>query len=261
MPYVEKRIYSGDILEVERYSVTKGGRPRGSRNAEQPGKDQAELNSVQSWRLLFRMLNCNFSRDAGDMCITLRFAEMVTRAEANREYAAFLRRVRNARQRMELEPLRYICVRESQSGREHAHVIVNAGIPFEMLSQMWKPGTLWCSRLDDTNNYKELARYLTNQHKPRKGSDSQENAKEPHRKHQRSWTCSRNLQKPIVKKRPCRPVTLNTMPRAPKGYELLPEYFRDADVFGNLFLKWTCRKLPEPNRNRKPGTLRGRMAC
>lgn len=260
MPYFEKRIYSGRMLEVERYYATKGGRPAGSRNAAESAKAQEELNSVQSWRKLWRMLNCNFSRAAGDLCITLRFSRKVDEAEANRQYTAFMRRIRAARKKRELDELRYILIRESQSGRQHAHMVLNAGLALEDLSQLWGQGMLWGAMLADTDNHKELARYLTQQKKQRKGSSSPENAKDPRKKGKRRWTCSRNLKKPIVKKRACRPVTIHTMPRAPKGYELTPEVWRDADCQGNMWLRWVCRKLPEATPKHQ-AARHGRMIC
>lgn len=260
MPYFEKRIYSGQVLEVERYYATKGGRPIGSRNADESTKAQEELNSVQSWRKLWRMLNCNFCRENGDKCITLQFSRKVDEAEANRQYTAFMRRIRAARKKRGLDDLRYIIVRESQSGRQHAHMVLNDGLSLEELTELWGQGMVWGAKLDNTNNCKELARYLTRQHKPRKGSGKPENAKDPRQKRKRRWTCSRNLKKPIVKKRACRPVTVHTMPRAPKGYELTPEVWRDADSQGNMWLRWVCRKLPEPVPKRR-ATLHGRMIC
>ena len=95
---------------------------------------------------------------------------------------------------------------------------------------------------------KELAAYLNRQHKPRKGSGTTENAKEPRQRGKRRWTTSRNLKKPVVKKRECRPVTMKTMPAVPqghRGYTLMPEFERGADRFGNLWLRWMCVKTSE----------------
>lgn len=261
MPYFERRIYSGNMLEVERYCATNGGRPIGSRNTGRTTEEQEALNTAQSWRKLWRMINCNFSRKNGDMCITLRFCEPISAAEANAHYQAFMRRVRTVRKRKGLADLRYILIRDEQSDRQHAHMIVNGGIPFAELSKLWKCGMLWGRLLDNTDNHKELARYLTKQYKPKRGSDTNENAKAAHQKNKRRWTCSRNLARPTIKKRLCKRVTLHTAPSAPKGYELTAEAVRGADWLGNLWLKWVCRKIPEQKRNRKPGTLRGRMAC
>lgn len=257
MPYYEKRTYSGPVLECERYYATNGGRKQGSRNEQESSETQDQLNDEQSWRRLWRILLCNFSKQSGDLCLTLRFRNWVSEEEAYRQYAAFLRRVKRLRAKRGLEALKYICVKECQSGWQHAHLILNGGISAEELTKLWGKGTVWMSVLEDTRSYKELARYLTEQHKARRGSESTENAKEERRRNQRRWTGSRNLEKPVVKKRECRPVTVHTMPRAPKGYELMPDFRRDADKFGNLWLRWTCVRVKDEDsgggRKRKAG--------
>lgn len=251
MPYFERRVYSGQMLEIKRYCGTKGGRPLGSKKTGE-GKGSDELNDVQSWRKLWRLTACNFCHANGDMCITLKFAAWVDRDTAMKEYARFLRQLRDLRRKRKLPELKYIIVKEVQSGRQHAHLILNGGIGLEELTALWGLGNVWASVLEDATSYKELASYLMRQHKPRRGSRSDENAKEPHKPGQRRWTCSRNLEKPTVKKRECRPVTMHTMPRAPKGYRLLPDYRLDADIFGNLQLEWLCIREDETPQKPKP---------
>lgn len=248
MPYYQKITYSGPVMEVERYYATDGGRPMGSRSAEESTRAQDELNDVQSWRKLWRILQCNFSRRQGDLIITLKFSRWVEAEEARKHYERFLKKVRSIRKARGMEDLKYIIVKEVQSGRQHAHVVLNGGITIEELTEIWGVGDVWGAVVSDTNNYKELAAYLNRQHKPRRGSGTTENAKEPRQRGKRRWTTSRNLKKPVVKKRECRPVTMKTMPAVPqghRGYTLMPEFERGADRFGNLWLRWMCVKTSE----------------
>lgn len=241
MPYYEKRTYSGKLLELERYYATDGGRPVGSTNTQISREDQDKLNDVQSWRMLVRMINCNFSHEAGDLCVTLTFRRYMSREAARKQYSRFLRKMRDIRKKRELTALKYILIDEVQSGRQHAHIVISGGVSLEEMTAVWDQlGTVSVSVLDGTNNYKELAAYLLKQHKTRRGSQSDENTKGQRKRNERRWTCSRNLEKPVVKKRKCRPVTINTMPRAPKGYDLLPDFQRDADRYGNMWIRWTC---------------------
>ena len=254
MPYYEKRIESGPVLEISRYYATEGGRPMGSKNTQESTMTQQELNDVQSWRKLWRMILTNFSRKNGDLCVTLTFRGWMESREAGKKFTKMMREMRAERKKKKLPELKYIIVKETQSGRPHAHIVMNAGLTLEEIAGLWEKvcgeaaGTTWVSMLDDMNNYKDLTSYLTKRHKKRKGSENEENAKEQREKNKRRWTCSRNLKKPTVKKRKCRPVTLHTMPRAPKGYRLLPEMERDADRFGKYYLRWTCVKEEEPGR-------------
>ena len=239
MPYYERRIYCGDLLEIKRYYGTKGGRPLGSKNKSET-KTSDELADAQSWRKLTRITACNFSRKNGDMCLTLTFRNWVDRNAAARAYEKFLRKLRTMRKKRGLEELKYIIVKEVQSGRQHAHLIINGGIELKELDELWGQGAAWCSMLEDTTTYKELAAYLLRQHKPRRGGGSDENAKEQRQKGSRRWTCSRNLKKPIVKRRLCREVTLHTVPRAPKGYRLTVGFEQDVDLWGYLWIEWRC---------------------
>lgn len=249
MPYCEKMIFSGPILEVEQRYETNGGRTCGSLNAQESTQSQDRINEVQSWRKLTHMIQCNFSRAAGDLCITLTFCRYMSRPEARKQYTRFLRKVRDVRRRRGLEELKYILIDEVQSGRQHAHIVVNAGVSLEEMTAIWdRLGSVSASVLRDSNNYRDLAAYLLKQHKARRSSHSDENAKTPHRKNERRWTCSRNLKKPIVRKRPCKPVTMKTQPRVPRGYRgytVLPDWERGADNYGNIWIRWTCIKTPE----------------
>lgn len=251
MPYFERRIYCGELLEVKRYCGTKGGRPLGSKKTGE-GKSSEELNDAQSWRKLHRLVACNFSRKNGDMCITLTFKRWVDRQTAMKAYERFLRQNRELRKKQGLDELKYIIVKEVQSGRQHAHLIINGGIELKEMDALWEHGKVWASMLENARSYKELAAYLLKQHKARRGSQNDENVKDQRQKGQRRWTCSRNLQKPEVKKRECRPVTMHTLPRAPKGYRLLPDFTRDVDLFGNLWIEWMCMREDEKPEKPKP---------
>lgn len=262
MAYSERLTFSGKMLEVEQRYETQSGRTPGSTNTAVSTDGQERINDLQSWRKLTRMIQCNFSREDGDLCVTLTFARYNDRQEARKQYTKFLRKLRDVRKRRGLGELKYILIDEVQSGRQHAHIVVNGGVSLEEMTAIWDSmGSVSASVLRDTNNYRDLAAYLLQQHKTRRGSQNEENAKAPRRKNERRWTCSRNLKKPVVKKRPCKPVTMKTMPRVPRGYRgytVLPEFERGVDIYGNLWLRWVCiRTEPEKGkRGRRAGVLR-----
>ena len=107
MPYYERRIYAGPMLEVKRYMGTQGGRPLGSRKKDD-SKSRDELNDVQSWRKLWRLLACNFSKANGDLCLTLKFEKWVAREEAHKQYERFLKQLRYIRKKRGMEELKYL---------------------------------------------------------------------------------------------------------------------------------------------------------
>lgn len=265
MPWYEKRIYSGNVLELRRYYATDGGRAYGSKN-EMPSSDEQRLaNDTQSWLKLKRVLRCNFSRKNGDLSLTLTNRDWVTKEEAKKRFDKMLRDMRRMRRKLGLPELKYIMIREVQSGRPHAHLVLNKGLTMEQIGQLWPHGMAYGGVVDDANDFSNLASYLMEQEKKRRGGKHQalkdveaksekegaygENAKEPRARGERRWTGSRNLEKPLVKKRECRPVTLKTMPRAPKGYRLTYRMERGEDRLGNCWLSWECMREDHTERN------------
>lgn len=260
MPYYEKTIISGPMMEVERYFATRDGRKltRGCVEAESTD-EQNDLNEAQSWRRLWRLTRTNFDGKKGDLFMTYTDSEAMTEAEAMRGRGKLLNELRKARKREGLEPLKYIIITEKQ-GKWHHHIIMNGGLTLNALRGAWgNRGRVHLSVLDDIDNYKGLMKYLTQQKKSPKGKPDMPNIKQPRRKYARRWSASRNLDAPVVKKRPIKPVRLQDMPKAPKGYRLLPEWVKGSDRYGNYYLYFTCMNVEEARpKARRCSTPQGR---
>ena len=73
MPYYEKQIRSGKVLEVLTYFATRDGRriDRGC-NERESDEEQAAKNDLEARMQAARILRCNFSREAGDLFVTLK---------------------------------------------------------------------------------------------------------------------------------------------------------------------------------------------
>lgn len=241
MPYYEKTIRSGKLLEVERYFATRDGRriPRGS-NQEQTPEEQQRINGRNAQKRLMRLICANFSKENGDLFVTYTHGRELTEAEAAREERNLMARLERLRAKKGLSELKRICVTEKQ-GRWHHHVIMNGGLTLEELKEVWGDrGRMQLSPLDDTYTYEDLSRYLTTEHKPPKGKPEADSVKEPRRKYARRWHASRNLRQPEEKKKEIRRPTINTQPKAPAGYRLLPNWYLGCDVYGNLFFYFAC---------------------
>ena len=244
MGYYEKRIQSGPYLEVYRYHALRSpGKqtPRGPVERDTT-EYQEQLNSVAAWKKLLRLVLCNFSRAAGDLFVTVTHRERITEADALREERNLIARLKRLRKRLGLSELKYIAVTEEQ-GRWHTHLILNGGLTLEQLVKVWGDrGRVAVSTLEDQNNYRELARYLTTDHKEcrRKTDEHGDPAlKTPRRKYQRRWHASRNLARPIEKVKPAPKPRLGE-PRAPKGYRLLPDWRFGVDVLGYYYVDYAC---------------------
>ena len=95
MPYYERRIRSGRVLEVFRYfSLRRPGAniPRG-KNQKKSSADQLVRNYANAKKNLTRIVNTNFG--PGDLYITLTYEEpQPSPARAKLDLAKYLRRVR-----------------------------------------------------------------------------------------------------------------------------------------------------------------------
>ena len=257
MGYYEKRIQSGPYLEVYRYHALRSpGKqtPRGPVERDTT-EYQEELNSVAAWKKLLRLVLCNFSRTAGDLFVTVTHRERITEADALREERNLIARLKRMRKRLGLSELKYIAVTEEQ-GRWHTHLILNGGLTLEQLVKVWGDrGRVAVSTLEDQNNYRELARYLTTDHKEcrRKTDEHGDPAlKTPRRKYQRRWHASRNLARPVEKVKPAPKPRLGE-PKPPKGYRLLPDWRFGVDVLGYYYVDYACMAEKwEPKEPKKP---------
>lgn len=251
MPYVEKKIISREILEIERYFSPKGNNSARKEKKTASSARQIAANSIRTEIELWRVICTNFSGRRGDQFNTFTFAEDVDEPEARRECKNFIRRARRYLKKRGLPDLKYIYKVEKQ-GRWHIHMIMS-GIPLEDLTKLWGRGRVTSSILDDTNNYRDLAAYLSKQMKAAKNEPDKE--PEARRKYARNWSGSLNLQRPIVTvKEIKRESILKKPPAAPKGYYLLPDWETGCNSFGNLYQYFKCRKItspPKPGRKRK----------
>lgn len=261
MGYYEKRIQSGPYLEVYRYHALRSpGKqtPRGPVERDCT-EHQEELNSIAAWKKLFRLTLCNFSREAGDLFVTVTHWERITEADALREERNLIARLKRLRKRLGLSELKYIAVTEEQ-GRWHTHLIINGGLTLEQLIKIWgNRGRVTVSTLEDQNNYRELARYLTASDKEcrrKKDEHGDPALKTQRRKYQRRWHASRNLARPIEKVKPAPKPRLGE-PKAPKGYRLLPDWRFGVDILGYYYVDYACiaeKWEPKPaKRSQKKG--------
>lgn len=243
MPYREKKIIIGDIMEVRRYHSTKGGSvPRGEKE-KQSSPQQQKANSIRTGNELWRVIYINFDGQQGDQFNTFTFAEDIGEEAALRAWRNFTRRVRRYLKKNGLPELKYVYTLEKQ-GRWHIHAVMN-GIPLEDLVKLWGQGRVTSSILDKTNDYRDLAAYIVKHIEPEVGSAGE--APEGKKKNKRSWSGSLNLKRPVVIIREIkRESIMRKIPTAPKGYILLPDWEIGCDSWGNLYQRYKCRRIASP---------------
>lgn len=260
MPYLEKRIRSGKLLEIEKYFATRHGQklPRGV-NENQTPEDVARVNERRSQKRLHRLICANFSRENGDLFATYTYGRNVTEAEAMKGERNLLDRIRRLRKRKGLPELKYIVITEKQ-GRWHHHIIMNGGLTLEEVKKVWgdRGARISLSTLDDTNSCEELAKYLTQQHKTKRGTDEAESVKQERRKGQRRWHASRNLTQPVETVKVIARAPKPGEPKAPKGYRLQPNWYFGCDAYGYLY-SYAAYVREEDGKTKGGGRNAGRV--
>ena len=101
MPYREKRIYSGKMLEVEIYPISlKEKRKSRSKKRKESKIKQKNLNEKNAKKHLVRLLNTNFTDK--DISLTLTYDNKnlpKNEDEARRDVVNYIRRLKNYRKR------------------------------------------------------------------------------------------------------------------------------------------------------------------
>lgn len=191
MPYREKKIYSGKMLEIEIYPVSNKERKQKREKKEKvSAPKQKNLNEKNAKKHLIRLINTNFTDQ--DLAVHLTYTQEElpgSEEEARKDVVNYIRRVKHYRKKNELPPLKYIAVIEfkepeqtNKGIRIHHHIIMN-GMDRDIAEQLWGKGRANADRLkEDEYGYEGLARYIT---KDPRGS--------------KRWTQSKNLKQPIIK--------------------------------------------------------------
>lgn len=191
MPQREKKIYSGNMLEIDVYPITVQERKQTRKRKEkESAPKQKNLNDKNARKHLIRLINTNFTDN--DLAVHLTYTDSTlpkSEEEARKDVANYLRRVKHYRKKNGLPPLKYIAVIEYKEHEEnakgvrmHHHIIMNS-IDRDIVEELWGKGRANADRLKaDEFGYEALGRYIT---------------KDP--KGNKRWTQSKNLDQPTVK--------------------------------------------------------------
>lgn len=225
MFYYKRTVTSGRMIEVEIYkSIKKRNVKSVTRSVRQnvtPEKMKA-YNDIQAKKKCRRLIAKNFI--PGDSYLTLKFFENKTEDEANREVDNFLRRLRYYRRKHGMDELKFIgCIECGKQGKRwHGHFVVNK-IALEVVSALWKCGSIHIEPLYEDGGFKDLANYI------RKDVTGKKRLKQ-----------SRNLEQPDenvreMKKKEIREIESGEVPAIPAGYYIADMDRTENDVTGTSF--------------------------
>lgn len=188
-----KRVDSGRLIQEILYTgITPKDPPKVRKEkTKHSSAARRKLNDKSSWKVLKRILARNFKWT--DLVVTLTVADEFlpnTRAELRALLKKFLADLRLARRRRGRDLL-YIYALEGfyPGGRPHIHIVINGtGADYGEIRRLWAFGDNTKFETVNVYGYEELAKYMSKEARehgrPKPG--------------ERSWVCSRNIERPIV---------------------------------------------------------------
>ena len=246
--YLKNMIYSGAVLEVEKTCSFKykcKNSVRGPKLDKTP-ENMCKVNRRNAAKKLSRLINANFVENDMHMVWTY---DPVNRAanpaEARRDMQKALRKLKTAYKKAGLE-LKYVAVTEYGKRSMHHHLVINSGLDVAAIQKIWGLGKIHVTLLDDSGDYERLAKYLLKQ------SDKTFNDPEMSVWAKR-WCASRNLVRPIEKKRVVKADSWRERPVAPAGYYLITDSIREgvSDLTGWPYQYYKCVKITGSDSRRR----------
>lgn len=217
--YREKKIDCGEYREVDVIPRTDNAERavRGKRGTKKKATEpkQRDLNDKNAKRYLVQLGNGNFGES--DLHISATYADTDlpdTTEEAERIVGNYLRRIAYRRNKLGIEPLKYILVTEYGFSKEdeaqehpirvHHHIIMNGGLSRDEVEMMWtKKRINWKKYKEDPEKYMGTVKKMgwVNTDRIQTNENGIEAlckylVKNPNGK--KRWSSSRNLKRPVI---------------------------------------------------------------
>lgn len=243
--YLEVRTRINDRIEVERHYDAGYGAPgmeRAGRKKRTP-EEMARQNLWQRKRYVRRLAELNFK--GGDWHVVLTCSPELR--PSKEEAPAVIRKFRDklrAEYKKQGWELKYIYTCEvGERGAVHWHMIVNdqsndRTSTHRLIARLWERGRPYFTALDANREYGTLTAYML--------KEAEKRIKAEKTIEKLSYTCSRNLIKPVSRQKKKYARIWRKDPKAPAGYMVIP----DSLVNGiNKFNGWPyqyyqLRKIP-----------------
>ena len=195
--YRTKTTKAGKQLDVDCYPIFDNRAARRKLQSAKHQEAQQRVDQRNRWLKLKRLMDANFTEDDVEITLTYK-GENVSREESGKMLRNYLRKVNRMRDKLGLDKLKYIAVTECADGdgnevRLHHHLVMSGGIDRDTLEGMWVHGMSQTRRLKpDDNGFEGFAKYLC------KGAVKHKMVRQPQVTRWKTFTCSRNLKKPLV---------------------------------------------------------------
>jgi len=173
----EKKIYSGKILEIEIYNITKLERSKSrKKKLKESLNKQKNINNKNARKQLTRLANTNFTDK--DLAVHLTYDNKnlpQSEEEAKKDVVNYIRRLNHYRKKRGIPPVKYIAViefKEQQEGKDirmHHHMFMDGLVDRDTVENIWAKGRANADRLkSDEFGYEGLSRYISKDPKGKK---------------------------------------------------------------------------------------------
>lgn len=201
MPYIEERCIAGHVITIRRYHTLRFN-CKGEKRADRiklTTEAQANINNKNAERKLAALMNTNWTDSTGQL-VTYTYKKDLrppTEEDMQTDIRNMLKKLRK-----EIKQVKYIYVKEiGPKGAAHIHMIMDT-CEAQILKKCWGKGYVDVKPLDSDNDYTDITKYFI------KYSNATE--KTLGKRSGKRWQSSRNLKKPIIKKRVVNANTFST---------------------------------------------------
>lgn len=186
-----------------------GGKKRAEKTNPTPESVRKNNDRIATLNLS-RKINANFGPDDGHLILT--YAKEPNQEEARHCFELFKRRLQRKAKKADLE-VRMVWATELQS-RVHHHVVISR-IDLALIRECFTWGRVKWIPLDEESNgnYYKLAEYII--------KETSENFRSPENQTKQRYSCTRNLESPIIVRQPASPKEFSIDRIKPiKGYQI-----------------------------------------
>ena len=186
-----------------------GGKKRAEKTNPTPESVRKNNDRIATLNLS-RKINANFGPDDGHLILT--YAREPNQEEARHCFELFKRRLQRKAKKADLE-VRMVWATELQS-RIHHHVVISR-IDLALIRECFTWGRVKWIPLDEESNgnYYKLAEYII--------KETSENFRSPENQTKQRYSCTRNLESPIIVRQPASPKEFSIDRIKPiKGYQI-----------------------------------------
>lgn len=220
MPYFERVVTAGKVVEVKKFFSSRMGRKGGSRKGwETPTEEKAkEVNERKAVDKLRWTMFENFEKGDGHLVLTHR--EKKEPKEAKGDLDALTRKVRRLCKKLGIS-FQYITVTEYKNKRIHHHMLAKKEL-FDLIAEVWSPyGTVRVTYITGYEHLANLAEYFV--------KETRKTFQEKDSPYRKRWNASTNLKR---WKEEIREVSANSWRLKPKPTRKIrgKRYYLDQSV-------------------------------